>query len=86
MNTDPDDLDGSISGAELAADFKAGGAPLADRLAALTPEEAAVPWEHPFPDGSQDVGGAASFFHFHEVYHLGQLGLLRRMLGKERFA
>jgi len=23
------------------------------------------------------------FFHFHESYHIGQLGLLRRLLGKE---
>ncbi len=38
-----------------------------------------------FPDGSDTRGGAAQFMHFHEVYHVGQLGLLRRMVGKPGF-
>ncbi len=34
------------------------------------------------PDGSEDVGGAIRFLAWHETYHLGQLGLLRRLAGK----
>lgn len=33
--------------------------------------------------GDTSVGGQLSFLHFHESYHSGQLGLLRRLVGKE---
>ena len=32
----------------------------------------------------RDAG--ARYLHFHEAYHLGQLGLLRRLCGLPRFA
>lgn len=36
------------------------------------------------PDDSKDsLGRKLAFFQFHEAYHSGQLGLLRRMAGKE---
>jgi uncharacterized damage-inducible protein DinB len=35
------------------------------------------------PTGDTSVGGQLSFLHFHESYHSGQLGLLRRLAGKE---
>jgi len=35
----------------------------------------------PLEDGT--VGEQLSVLHFHEAYHLGQLGLLRRIAGKE---
>jgi hypothetical protein len=38
------------------------------------------------PDGSRSVGGAIRFLAWHEAYHLGQLGLLRRMIGKPGIA
>ena len=31
----------------------------------------------------QSVGEWLSFLHFHEAYHIGQTGLLRRLVGKE---
>jgi uncharacterized damage-inducible protein DinB len=34
------------------------------------------------PSGDTSVGGQLSFLHFHETYHAGQLGLLRRNAGK----
>ena len=34
------------------------------------------------PDGSATVAGALGFLAWHESYHLGQLGLLRRLAGK----
>jgi uncharacterized damage-inducible protein DinB len=35
------------------------------------------------PGGDTSVGGQLSFLHFHESYHSGQLGLLRRLAGKD---
>ncbi|MCH9008517.1 hypothetical protein IIA29_11025 [candidate division KSB1 bacterium] len=34
-------------------------------------------------DEKETVGEKLSFLHFHETYHLGQIGLLRRLAGKE---
>ena len=33
--------------------------------------------------GEQTLGDALHFLQFHEAYHIGQMGLLRRMAGKE---
>jgi hypothetical protein len=49
-------------------------------LEALTPGELDVKHE----DGaSRPRGAQLHFLHFHEAYHAGQLGLLRRMAGKD---
>ena len=52
----------------------------------ITDEAAAEPAAQPMPDGSDTVAGVLHFLHFHETYHLGQLGLLRRMNGLDPFA
>ena len=70
------------SPAALRQDFLASGALLHDHLASLSPEEAAAPYGRKLPDGSESVSGAAHFLFLHECYHIGQLGLLRRILGK----
>lgn len=41
-----------------------------------------VTWEPPF-DKPEIREKRVHFFHFHESYHLGQLGLLRRLIGKD---
>ena len=55
-------------------------------LAALgraTELEMAKPAASPaIPTGDPSVGGQLTFLHFHESYHAGQLGLLRRGAGK----
>ena len=33
--------------------------------------------------GDESVGDSLRFLQFHEAYHIGQMGLLRRMAGKE---
>jgi len=33
--------------------------------------------------GNKTVGNQLAFFQFHEAYHAGQVGLLRRLAGKE---
>ena len=42
-----------------------------------------LPEDPGMPDGSKTVGGVASFLFFHEAMHIGQIGLLRRCMGKD---
>jgi uncharacterized damage-inducible protein DinB len=52
-------------------------------LARATDLDLAKPAAAPaIPSGDPSVGGQLSFLHFHESYHSGQLGLLRRILGR----
>jgi len=76
---------GSPAPAELKAEFEELGGRLAKRLASMTAEEAAKPAPQAAPDGSRDADGALHFYHFHEAYHLGQIGYLRRMRGLPGF-
>lgn len=69
----------------LVADFQQSGRLLSDKLGAMTAEEADAPWANAMPDGSKTLGGALRFFHFHETYHLGQVGLIRRQRGLPGF-
>ena len=72
--------------AELLGDLKMVGAQLADRLAALSPQETEAELEQAMPNGSKTRAGAAHFLYWHETYHLGQLGYIRRMCGRPGFA
>ena len=62
--------------------FQAAHAAITGRWEALTAEAAAAPFGRALPDGSDTIGGAISFMAWHETYHMGQLGLLRRLAGK----
>ena len=69
----------------LARNFQQVGKALVAILGEMGPEEQEREWEgEPFPDGADTLGGAAYFMHFHESYHLGQLGLIRTSCGLER--
>ena len=70
-----------IAPALLREAFIKNGAELRRWLASLDEAQAAAAFR-PFPDGSRTVSGVAHFLHFHESYHLGQIGLLRRVCGK----
>ena len=71
---------------ELLGELKAAGELLEKHLGAMTPEAAAAPYVRKFPDGSATCEAAAAFMHWHESYHLGQLGILRRACGKRALA
>jgi len=72
--------------AALQGEFSARGAELARLLAELGQGEAEAAWGgKPFPDGSRSVNDVLHFLYFHETYHLGQIGLLRRIAGKPGF-
>ncbi|MFA7330571.1 MAG: DinB family protein [Candidatus Delongbacteria bacterium] len=65
---------------ELQASFAAGRAALAERWRARTQEE----WLAPVPEnrlGMKNKAQGAMFVLEHAVYHVGQLGAIRRMLG-----
>ena len=66
--------------------FREAGKQLTTMLGELTDSQADAPMGTTFPDGSKSLGGGAHFLYFHEVYHLGQIGILRRMRGKPGFA
>lgn len=73
--------------AELLADLEATSARLLEIIPALDEARCNEDWgKDTFPDGSKSVLGGLYFFQFHESYHLGQLGLLRRIAGKPGFA
>ena len=86
MNSQPSGTAGYPAPAALTADFAATGARLSARLLELSAAQADEEWGGTFPDGSHTLAGAAGFLHFHEAYHLGQLGLARRLRGHAGFA
>jgi hypothetical protein len=78
------DAAGALPWERIVEDFAASQERLRAGLAAATPESLATPP----PDGTSafgfsDVGGIVAGLHFHEAYHSGQTGLLRRLLDKE---
>jgi len=86
MKSKPEGTAGFPAPAALAADFAATGERLCARLVELTAAEAAAEWGGSFPDGGHTLAGGASFLSFHEAYHLGQIGLARRLRGHPGFA
>lgn len=83
MKAKPTGTSGYPAPEVLLADIHASGEQLTAALAELTPEQAAEEWGSPFPDGGTTLADGVQFMHFHESYHLGQLGLLRRISGKQ---
>ena len=82
MGTTPTPASDDIAPALLREAYLKSGEALRTWMASLGPEQAELPFK-PFPDGSKTVGGALHFLYFHETYHLGQVGLLRRIAGKK---
>jgi uncharacterized damage-inducible protein DinB len=75
-----------ISASELLDKFTLLGRLLVDRLESMEQESLGSPLEKPMPDGTNTVAGLVRFMCFHESYHLGQMGLLRRLNGKPGLA
>ncbi len=75
-----------VSASELLDKFTLLGRLLVDRIESMGPEDLDSPLEKPMPDGTDTVAGLVRFMCFHESYHLGQLGLLRRLNGKPGLA
>jgi len=80
--TKPEDLPADLDMQPVLASFHAADAAIAGAWEALTAEDLGKPFGRTLPNGSDTVGGALAFFVWHEAYHLGQLGMMRRLAGK----
>jgi hypothetical protein len=80
--TSPADVPKDLDPGVLVQAFHAAHKTMAARWDALSAADLAKPFGRTLPDGSDTVGGALGFMTWHEAYHLGQLGLLRRLAGK----
>ena len=81
----PEGTDGFADLAKLRAVFDETQKHLIPALAALSEEalNSSVPEEHRRPPLTGSIGEALIRLHYHEGYHNGQIGLLRRLAGKE---
>jgi hypothetical protein len=86
IHTSPADVPADLDMGVVVAAFRGVHKLIMAHLDDLTPELLSKPTERKLPDGSEDVGWAIRFLAWHEAYHLGQLGLLRRMAGKTGLA
>jgi len=66
----------------LLEDFDRSQQLLNEALDRITPEELTAPGGKS-PTGEVDVAGRLAFLQFHEAYHIGQIGILRRLAGRE---
>jgi len=80
--TSPADLPADLDAAAMVAAFHAANAAMAGAWEGVTEEMLAKPVGRTLPDGTDNVAGLVGFLAWHEAYHLGQLGLLRRLAGK----
>ena len=71
---------------ELRARFVAAGEALGRRLSVLTAADVERESGDFHPDGGRTVADWVRFLYFHEGYHLGQVGLIRRLRGRPGFA
>jgi uncharacterized damage-inducible protein DinB len=70
--------------ADIVAAFNAAQEPIRAALPGLTPERLDEPAPYsPGNDPDETVGSLLAGLAFHESYHCGQLGVLRRLLGKD---
>jgi hypothetical protein len=76
------DGDGALAFETLLDRLRSSQETLLERLPELTPEALAREVDGP-TGGRETVAGALTLLHFHESYHAGQLGILRRLAGKE---
>ena len=70
---------GAVSFDQILAAFDLSQERLLARLGPATDAELAAP----SGVGEATTGWMLNFLHFHEAYHTGQIGLLRRLMGKE---
>jgi hypothetical protein len=82
----PGDLPAELDMKALVEDCHASQAAMDPAWATLTVGALAEGLGRTLPDGTDTVCGALRFLAWHEAYHLGQLGLFRRLAGKPGLA
>ncbi len=77
------DEEGALPLAELKGRFAAAQGPITEKLASMTPAQAAAkaPFS-PLGNPNETIASLFTTLAFHEGYHIGQIGMLRRALGK----
>ncbi|MGE3850691.1 MAG: DinB family protein [Planctomycetota bacterium] len=68
--------------ADVLAELVASGDEMAARMVQLSDEALAADCGRPMRTGDRTVRGMLHFMQFHEAYHIGQLGLIVKGLGK----
>jgi len=76
----------TVAPSVLTEDFNSSGRLLQEWLGSLDEKDASSPYVRKLPDGAQTKEEAARFYLWHESYHLGQLGILRKVCGKPGLA
>jgi uncharacterized damage-inducible protein DinB len=76
-----DDDSKALDISSLIAAFDQSQAQIMSAIKDLSAEELAKPIKGTTPGGT--IGEKLAFFSWHEGYHLGQIGILRRLAGKE---
>ena len=71
--------------ADLIERFQAAGERISAHFDSMSTEAAEAPAPYEMPDGSKTVGDVLHFMYFHETYHLGQIGYIRRLEGLPGF-
>ena len=80
--TDPITPERAAPFEELVTDFATAHRRVVERLAALTPEELATPAPYsPISNPEETIGSLLGLVAFHQSYHVGQTGVLRRVAG-----
>lgn len=70
---------------DLMREFESLGVRIAESLESLGPEGLAREIDADLPDGSRTIVEGVFGLYMHECFHLGQISLIRRLLGKPRF-
>ena len=68
---------------EIRSKWNATSAVIGDKLNNLPEEVLAIKVEGKFPVADDTVRGLLAFLLSHESYHIGQMGILRKQMGKE---
>jgi uncharacterized damage-inducible protein DinB len=77
----PGEPERAVPFADLLRCFRETSARLVERLPALTDAELSASLGHKMPQGDETLRGMVAFLVFHEAYHVGQIGYLKKQLG-----
>ncbi len=75
--------DGFMALSDLMKLYKQSQQIILDQLADLTDEQLSAPIPTDDDNKPDTLANQLLFFHFHEAYHVGQIGMMRRAIGKE---
>jgi len=80
--TVPDAVPAALDGGLIVRAFHDAHQTMMPRWGSLTESDLNKPLGRNLPDGGDTIGAGLRFLLWHETYHLGQLGMLRRLAGK----